>query len=165
MKAKIKNILNVLMIHILLFSLIGCDYYGTWQLEVVNNLSHPITVRITGKNDSRNTLASIQPRKSASIWLSSKTPSEANEGIRKISVFSDKRRMLMILEGEQLNQYVILKGQSIEDILEGREPRTRFSFEVKEEHIGFDLDNVMSSSANKNEDVDILDIEELYAND
>jgi len=162
MRTKIRKILTL---HLLLFILIGCDdYYGTWKLEIANDLSHPITVRITGKDNSRDTLL-LQPKRTANVLINSKTPSKANEGIRKISVFSETRRMLMILEGEQLNQYVIRKENNIDDILEGKESAPVFRFEVKEENIDFKLNNVMSSSANKNIDVDIIEIEEFNAND
>jgi len=120
-------------------------------------------VRITGKNNSRD-MFSIQPRKSVNVRISSKTPSKAHEGLRKIAVFSENKRMLILLEGEQLNQYVIPKEGSIDDILEGREPKTIFSFEIKEEYLDFNID-MISSSTNKNEDVNIIDIEEFYTND
>jgi hypothetical protein len=155
------KIINILIAHILLFSLIGCDYDyegASWQLEIANNLSYPISVHVIDKNNSRKTLNLIQPNRTTSIWFSSKTPTNANEGLRKISVFSENKRMLMLLEGEQLNQYVFQKGNDIDDILEGRDPTPIFSFEVKEEHLDINLYNAINfEEPNNSEDIDIED--------
>jgi len=159
------KIINILIIHIFLFSLIGCDYdyeRASWQLEIANNLSYPISVHVIDKNNSRSTLNLIQPSRPTSIWFSSKTPTNVNEGLRKISVFSENRRMLMLLEGEQLNQFVIRKEGSIDDILEGREPTPIFSFEVKEEHL---RNVIIFENTNNTENIGLIDIEELYTND
>ena len=140
MKTKIKNIL---ILQILLFSLVGCDpIEETWTLEIVNNLSYPIFVYVADKKDSYNSGSTlIPPRKNSFVWLSSKMPLRVDEGVHRISVFSEDRKLLMLIEGEQLNQYVILKGESIDDILEGRDPNSIFSFEVKREYIETDSNN------------------------
>ena len=139
MKTKIRNFL---ILPILLFSLVGCDTEETWTLEIVNDLSSPIFVYVADKKKKfKSRSALIQPKKNSFVWLSSKMPLRADEGVYRISVFSEERKLLMLIEGEHLNQYVIRKGESIIDILEGRDPSPIFSFEMKKEYLEIDSNN------------------------
>ena len=101
----------------LLFSLIGCtDETRIWSVVIVNKLPYPIYVNVVFNkyNGSKKSFElSIESEKIAFSrnHMDPSIPSKAHRGIDKISVFlEDQKTPLMILKGNEMNEYVIRVG-------------------------------------------------------
>ena len=137
MKIKIRTWL----ISILLFGLSGCDACDvgqTWQITILNNLSHPIyvTVIFVGDRSSGSGLIMSGEEKMVSQDYIFENP-EAHKGISKISIFSEDRTPLIILQDIEMDEYVIFTGASYGG------GAYRFRLEIEEELIGIGLDKVI----------------------
>ena len=137
----ILNLVLLALLSALLFCDPGPDPYGderyeTWSVNVVNKLSDPIIVSVEFESSSyggdRSHILFIEPEGTdfANNYMRISKSSIASDGIRKISIFSP----FIILEGDDIDKYVIDRETTIDDVMEGRENWRKFRFEVKEEY-------------------------------
>ena len=125
---------NIILI-VLLFAFISCsepyDSRGgrgeTWSVGVVNELSNLIYVIVEFRGGSSQILF-VAPEKTVftdniRMWLSKDESLNAGNGIRKITIIYEFEAMPIILEKEQMDEYLVRNEREIgiDDILEGRE--------------------------------------------
>jgi hypothetical protein len=117
-----------------------------WYIEVENNLSYPIYAIAILANHNLP-LGLILPGETASCFathVNENLPPEARREITKISVFSEDRVPLMVLEGKGIDEYVIY--------IERKENYNYFfHLEVKEEYIGMGLNKKVDFEEEINE--------------
>ena len=129
----------IIVMFVLLFCLIGCNHdvpLRDWVVEIKNNLSYPIYAIIIFIPDDRYELGPIAPGEVDSkreLLNYPATPLEAHRKIKKISIFSENEKPFMILQGEEMDEYVIFIGEI------GWSNYT-FRLEVEEEYEGIGLD-------------------------
>jgi hypothetical protein len=148
--------MKVITYLILVFCLQKCACFGdggiSWRIEVVNNLSYPIhAIVIFGSNNNR-LLRSILPGEIADRiegYIDKDIPPEAHRKIHKISVFSESKAPLMILESKEMDEYVIY--------IERKEYGYLFRLEVKEDCIGMGLNKKVDFK----EEIDEYQIDQL----
>ena len=139
MKIKVKKIITCLIL-VFLFSLMKCDCGNRifWWIDIANNLSEPIYATVIFGSKSRSELGPILPEEIARkliTYISKTTSPEAHREIRRISVFSENREPLMVLQGKGMDEYVIFMGEVYgDDYL--------FRLEVTEDLIGIGLDDL-----------------------
>ena len=131
-----KKIINNLILSVYLFSLMGCTCgMRMWELEITNELSYPIYVDMTIRR--KYELGLMQPGESTiEVELVSQSVSpKASKKIRRISIFSEDREPIIILQGGTIDEYVIFMGKDkYNDYI--------FRLEVTEELRGIGLDNL-----------------------
>ena len=132
MKTKIRTWL----ILILLFSLAGCDACGGgdfWHISIKNNLSYTIYINVIIRSRPVRTLGPIAPGEDGVVsehYIFGNP--EVHTIINKISIFSEDRTPLIILEGKMMDEYVICYREGDRAYF--------FRLEVEEELIGIGLD-------------------------
>jgi len=125
-----RNIISI----ILLLVFISCtDPYESsqileiWSVGAVNKLPNPIYVIVEFKGYSSQILF-IEPEKivftdDVSLGLTKNESLNAGGGIYKISIIDEFQTMPIILEKEQINEYLFRRKReiTIDDVLEDRE--------------------------------------------
>jgi hypothetical protein len=106
-----------------------------WRIEVINRLSYPIYVDATIYRKYK--LGPIQADESAAAceyFVSQTVSPKAHREIRRISVFSESKELLMTLQGKEMDKYAIFMGKNkLNEYI--------VRLEVKEEYIGIGLNN------------------------
>jgi hypothetical protein len=157
-KRKFMRLISCLMLMILLPSLMGgiCGDNGEiFYIEIVNKLPYSISATVEFQRERKYDLGIIPPDEivfQMQFFMGESKTKKASDVISKIFIFSENKKPLMTFKGKKMNEYVIFRGNTIEDILEDRERWCKFRLEVEEKYMGIGLKKGMNFEEEMEED-------------